>query len=172
MSPFRCHRTTWMCPARSTYKLVAELGAILSAPRSLSCKLYKYFAPFRSSVPHAGGWCSLSLCCCCVSILRGLCASWEEGLPASCVSDFLERHAAAGGVLVGWEIHNDLDVVGFEKVSSVCSQEKPVPLGIRRSNDRVHTFANQRSVKGEGRPAECCLEGHFSTFLDTRRGLR
>lgn len=45
-------------------------------------------------------------------------------MPASCVSDFLERHAAAGGVLVGWEIHNDLAVTGFERVSSVGKQEK------------------------------------------------
>ncbi|CAM9446423.1 unnamed protein product [Scytosiphon promiscuus] len=48
----------------------------------------------------------------------GLWASWDEGIPASCVSDLLERHAAAGGVVVGWEVHNDLDVFGFEKAAS------------------------------------------------------
>ncbi|CAM9963348.1 unnamed protein product [Pylaiella littoralis] len=48
----------------------------------------------------------------------GLWASWEEGIPAPCVSDFLERHTAAGGVLIGWEIHNDLDVLGFHKAAS------------------------------------------------------
>lgn len=47
---------------------------------------------------------------------RGLWAGWDEGMPATCVSDFLARHAAEGGVLVGWEIHGDLDVAGFAKV--------------------------------------------------------
>lgn len=47
---------------------------------------------------------------------RGLMATWEEGIPASCVSDFLRRHVEEAGVVVGWELHNDLDVLGFEKV--------------------------------------------------------
>lgn len=50
--------------------------------------------------------------------LRGLWASWQEGIPASCVSDLLARHAAAGGLIIGWELHGDLEVVGFKKVSS------------------------------------------------------
>lgn len=47
---------------------------------------------------------------------RGLWASWDEGLPASCVSDFLAQHVSAGGVIIGWELHGDLEVIGFEKV--------------------------------------------------------
>lgn len=49
---------------------------------------------------------------------RGLWASWEEGIPTSCVSTLLAEHASAGGVIVGWEIHGDLEVVGFEKARS------------------------------------------------------
>ncbi|CAN0175982.1 unnamed protein product [Ectocarpus sp. 4 AP-2014] len=51
-------------------------------------------------------------------IQGGLMATWEEGIPASCASDFLRRHVEEGGVVVGWELHNDLDVLGFEKAAS------------------------------------------------------
>lgn len=47
---------------------------------------------------------------------RGLWAGWDEGIPARYVSEFLARHAASGGVIVGWEVHGDLEVMGFEKV--------------------------------------------------------
>lgn len=58
-----------------------------------------------------------SLMSCVNRCRRGLHASWEEGIPASCVSNFLERHVGGGGILVGWEIHHDLDVLGFQKAS-------------------------------------------------------
>ncbi len=31
------------------------------------------------------------------------------------MSDFLERHVGGGGILIGWDIHHDLHVLGFEK---------------------------------------------------------
>ena len=54
-------------------------------------------------------------------IVRGLWASWEEGIPASCVSDLVKRHASSGGIVVGWEVHGDLEVIGFDEVSVTAS---------------------------------------------------
>lgn len=55
----------------------------------------------------------------CNQYFRGLWARWDEGIPASCVADLLTRHAATGGVIVGWELHGDLEVIGFEQVTAL-----------------------------------------------------
>ena len=47
-------------------------------------------------------------------------------MPARCVSEFLARHAASGGVIVGWEVHGDLEVMGFEKVREARRTEPQV----------------------------------------------
>ncbi|CAM9930059.1 unnamed protein product [Ectocarpus fasciculatus] len=63
----------------------------------------------------------------------GLLATWEEGIPASCVSDFLRRHVEEGGVVVGWELHNDLDVLGFERAASEIRNGKREALPTERA---------------------------------------
>lgn len=62
---------------------------------------------------------------------RGLWASWDEGVPASCISDLLARHVSAGGVIVGWELHGDLEVIGFEKVSITFSPRRSLICVLR-----------------------------------------
>ncbi|CAN0215488.1 unnamed protein product, partial [Discosporangium mesarthrocarpum] len=40
-------------------------------------------------------------------------AGWEEGIPLSVVRDLIKGNWSRGGVLVGWELKGDLNVLGF-----------------------------------------------------------
>ncbi|CAM9506281.1 unnamed protein product, partial [Laminaria digitata] len=97
----------------------------------------------------------------------GLWASWEEGIPASCVSDLVKRHASSGGIVVGWEVHGDLEVIGFEKAASQVQngERERLPLDrLDQAEDRLLDKSQDRSL---GRSVDRSSDGS----LDRSRSL-